>query len=54
MVANQLGRRGVGLDLSADYLELARERTGLTAWDEWQTGRPAGENADLGPLFDGV
>jgi DNA modification methylase len=26
-VAQRLGRRGVGLDLNSDYLELARERT---------------------------
>jgi len=34
-VAQQLGRRGVGIDLSMPYLHLARERTGAAAWSEW-------------------
>jgi len=34
-VAQQLGRRGVGIDLSLPYLHLARERTGAAALAEW-------------------
>ncbi len=52
LVANALGRRGIGVDLSADYLDLARERTGLAAWRAWAEGVPAGnvDCSDL-PLF---
>ena len=42
-VAQQLGRRGVGIDLSMPYLHLARERTGAAAMSEWMEG--AHENA---------
>ena len=42
-VAQQLGRRGVGIDLSMPYLHLARERTGAAAMSEWIEG--AHENA---------
>jgi hypothetical protein len=51
MVANQQGRRGVGLDLSLDYIELAKERTGLAALDAWENGIDASEPVDLGPMF---
>ena len=37
-VCQELGREFVGLDLSWDYLQLARERTGAKALDEWQNG----------------
>jgi len=42
----------VGLDLSMDYLQLARERTGAKALDEWNNGVAADE-ADLTglPMF---
>lgn len=52
LVAQQLGRRYVGLDLSWDYLQLSRERLGMTAWEEWQEGVKAGDDGyhDL-PLF---
>lgn len=53
-VAQRLGRIGVGLDLSWDYLQLARERTGLAALDEWQHGRKAQEaNLEGLPMFKG-
>lgn len=55
LVAQQLGRRYVGIDLSFVYLLMARERIGITALDEWQNGgaRIDSENhADL-PLFGG-
>lgn len=51
MVANQLGRRGVGLDLSLEYLQLARERVGLAAQDAWQNGIDGTGEIELGPLF---
>jgi DNA modification methylase len=52
LVAQQLGRNYVGLDLSAEYLDLARERIGLKALDEWQNGKAAKATVtdDL-PLF---
>lgn len=51
MVANQLGRRGIGMDLSLEYIDLAKERTGITALDAWQNGIDASAPVDLGPLF---
>jgi hypothetical protein len=40
VAARELGRHGVGLDLSWPYLStIARERLGLTALDAWQ-GKP--------------
>ena len=51
MVANQLGRRGVGMELSRDYLALAKERTGLNALEGWQMAIDASEPVELGPLF---
>jgi hypothetical protein len=52
VVAQKLGRNYVGLDLSAEYLALARERTGLKAMDEWTNGRQVEATSiqDL-PLF---
>lgn len=50
-VAQSLGRRGIGLDLSAEYLQLARQRTGIDAWEAWTNGKRDGANlADL-PMF---
>lgn len=53
MVAQQLGRRGIGLDLSLPYLHLARERTGAAALSDWTDGaaRKDGRNVDDLPLF---
>ena len=54
MVAQQLGRIGVGVDLSWDYLRLARERTGLAQMDAWTNGRKiAGGSVEDLPLFSG-
>jgi DNA modification methylase len=56
-VARQLGRRGIGLDLSYDYLhDQARERLGLTAWDAWHEGGNGkeGEPLEALPLFEGL
>lgn len=51
LVAQQLGRRYVGLDLSFAYLMLARERLGMITLEEWTNGIKASDNhADL-PLF---
>jgi len=52
MVANQLGRRGVGLDLSLEYIQLAKERIGIKALDAWVNGIDASEEVELGPLFN--
>jgi DNA modification methylase len=45
-VARALGRNGVGLDLSLEYLHLARQRLSLDALDKWAEGvaREHGEN----------
>lgn len=53
LVSEQLGRWVVGLDLSMEYLQLARERTGAKALAEWEHGIPAGD-ADLTglPMFE--
>jgi DNA modification methylase len=54
MVARELDRNSVGLDLSADYLQLARERLGLTALDEWINGQEEQEANLTGlPMFEG-
>jgi len=53
-VANALGRKGIGVDLSWDYLQLARERTGAKALDEWIGGRKVESNMEDLPLFEGV
>ncbi len=53
MVANKLGRHGISLDLSAEYLKLAKERTQVKAIEEWENGKQAEENDFDGlPMFD--
>jgi hypothetical protein len=53
LVARQLGRHFVGLDLSFTYLrDNARDRLGLNALEAWTKGIRVEETADLGPLFD--
>ena len=54
VVARRLGRHFVGLDLSAEYLQLARTRLGLTALDAWNAGkaRVVEDSVDGLPLFD--
>lgn len=49
-VAQQLGRRGVGIDLSLPYLHLARERTGAAAMSEWMNGKKNGKENSLEDL----
>lgn len=39
MVARNLGRSGIGVDISAEYLVLAEERTGVSALEEWEDGQ---------------
>lgn len=56
LVAQQLGRRYVGMDLSPDYLNMARERIGIEALEQWRGGgQTAGQTSDLSdlPLFGG-
>ena len=48
VVCQELGRDFVGLDLSWDYLQLARERTGAKALDEWENGIT--DDSDLSDL----
>ncbi len=53
LVARKLGRNAVGLDISADYLDLARERLSLKALDEWEHGKAAVETDMEGlPMFE--
>ena len=52
MVARQLGRSAIGLDLSLPYLrDQARARLGFTALDEWTQGKKDGASVDDLPLF---
>jgi hypothetical protein len=51
MVANQLGRRGVGLDISLPYLAQAQERTGWADWQAWTEGKQDGKQVTDLPLF---
>jgi len=52
MVARQLGRSAIGIDLSLPYLrEQARERLGLTALDAWVEGRKNGATVSDLPMF---
>lgn len=56
MVARQLGRSGIGLDLSLKYiLECAKERLGMDALQEWMEGKKveATDLTDL-PMFAGM
>ena len=52
MVAQQLGRVGIGVDLSWDYLQLSKERCGITAMNEWQAGKKAEANIEGLPMFE--
>lgn len=52
LVARKLGRRAIGLDLSFDYLhDQAKTRLGLTALEEWETGKNGKGAIDDLPLF---
>lgn len=52
MVANKLGRHGISLDLSWEYLQLAKKRTGITGLQEWEGGRKAESNLEGLPMFE--
>ena len=54
IVARRLGRNFVGVDLSPEYLQFARERLGLPALDAWNRGEavPSDDNLDGLPLFN--
>jgi DNA modification methylase len=54
LVARRLGRNFAGVDLSFEYLQLARERLGLTALDAWNSGDGAKGDDDMTglPLFE--
>lgn len=51
MVARNLGRIGISIDLSWKYLQLARERLNHKQLDEWEDGREVEENWANTPLF---
>ena len=53
LTARALGRHGVGLDLSLEYVKLSRDRLGLTALDQWEGRGPtqAPQTYDDLPLF---
>lgn len=51
LVARNLGRIGVGIDLSFEYLRLAKDRLGITALDEWENGKKAESNLEGLPMF---
>jgi DNA modification methylase len=51
-VANSLGRRAVGIELSTEYVELIRERCDTVRMDEWNRGIPIRDDTVLeGPLW---
>ena len=52
MVARKLGRRGIGLDVSVEYIELAKERLGLKALEEWENGKPGETDYEGLPMFE--
>lgn len=56
VVARRLGRHFIGLDLSAEYLQLARQRLGLTALEDWNAGKGKADGGDYAglPLFGGA
>ncbi len=47
-VARQLGRNGIGLDLSMEYLHLARQRLSLDALEAWTEGVGHSDNGKDG------
>jgi DNA modification methylase len=52
MVARKLGRNSVGLDLSYPYLQLAKDRLGLTALAEWEQGKDGTTTFEDLPMFE--
>lgn len=53
-VARALGRNGVGLDLSLEYLHLARQRLELDRLDAWGKGKKDGAVVTDLPMFEGL
>jgi DNA modification methylase len=53
-VARALGRNGVGLDLSLEYLHLARQRLSLDALEAWGKGKKDGATVTDLPMFEGL
>ncbi len=51
-VARSLGRRGIGIDLSLEYLKLARQRLELDKLDDWGKGIKDEAVYDELPLFN--
>ena len=52
LVARALGRNGVGIDLSGEYLQQARERLSLDKLDAWSNGSKRVDDSVLDlPLF---
>ena len=56
IVARELGRRYIGLELSGEYLKQSRDRLSLTALDEWANGSGNGKAHSLDdlPMFKGI
>ena len=53
LVARKLKRKGIGLDISGEYLELAKERLGLKALKEWSDGtQTETQSYDDLPIFN--
>ena len=52
-VARSLGRNGVGLDLSLEYLHLARQRLSLDALEAWGKAKKDGASVTDLPMFGG-
>ncbi len=53
LVSRALGRRAIGVEASPAYVQLSRERLGLTALAAWREGAPPREAVDCTdlPLF---
>jgi DNA modification methylase len=52
MEARKLGRNSVGLDLSYPYLQLAKDRLGLTALEQWEQGKDGTTTFEDLPMFE--
>ena len=52
IVARKHGRHGIGLDISMEYLDLAKERLGLKALEEWENGKPGETDYEGLPMFE--
>lgn len=54
MVAQQLGRRYVGIELNPEYLQMAQRRLGHDDLRAWEKGKPGAGRLDDLPLFGGM